>query len=413
MDLRKASRIMDSGRVNITDQKTGEEEKRKIHNFFKGNKRISDSQQIKDELEQAQGSIKSLKMKLASKGRVIDTQKKQIRTLKRRIKDAEEREAQFQQIAQTFKSEKAENESKLIELQHQLDQARQVEMPLKIEYSTVEQKLQLGSEEKENVSFEEFTTLLTTISAIFPDIRVKLTVEEIEEEAHKVKDSIDQSKWDKASLKKFLELCDSYCKNPTEESIKALTECASTYGTETLISQCQGLQPAVQDPASCILPLKAEVAFDVARLQPIADDQNDVQRVASEIEDYLVSFDDTILKQELEADIPNGLKQVVDLIVKNGYLTEHEYEELKPQVQQELKEAKASITSFALIKDSRIYTLDEFENRIKDSLQEVKDAYNRIPGTPTRFRIADTDFRKGFSDEASSIKAGSLYIIYQ
>lgn len=415
MDLKKASRIVDSKHrgVSVSGESTGGEEVRKFHNFFGGKSRVSDSQQFKDELAKSRADLKKVQDSRDSLRRTVATQQKTIKALKRRVKDNEEKIEEFQQVAQTFKSEKAERESKLLELQTQLEEARKVDMPLKIEYSTVENKLTLGSEEKENVSFEEFNALLTTISAIFPDILVKMTVEEIEEEAHKVKDSIEESKWDKKSLKKFLELCDSFCENPTQEVIGQLTECANKYGSDVLIEKCQGLQPNPENPAECVQGLKSEVAFDCARLQPIADDQTSVQRAANAVEEYLLTFDDTALKQEDEQDLPEGMNKLIDLIIKNGFLTESEYEELAPLVKQELDENNAKIPSLALIKDSRIYTVEQFEEKIKDSSKEIKDAYNSIPGTPSHFRICDSDFRKGFGEGAASIKAGDKYIIFQ
>lgn len=183
MDLKALSSICEGKKQHIVDSSRGKEERESLSSLFSHKKlsveKVSQQQRIND----CKKTIQTLEEQLSKQAGVI-------KDLRKRVKDGEDKVAEFQDLANTFKNEKEAAESKLLDLSKDLEEARSLETPFTVEYNSSTKLLKLGKEEREDVSYEDFSTLLSTLGVVLPDVKVKLTVEKVESKASEIKDSV-------------------------------------------------------------------------------------------------------------------------------------------------------------------------------------------------------------------------------
>lgn len=222
MDLKALSSIYEEKKAHIVDSSRGKEEKESLRRLF------SSTRSLDVRVVSLRKRINDSKRTIQTLHDQINKQSEAINLLTKKVKDEEEKVTEFRDLANTFKTEKEAAEAKLIDLSKDIDEVKSVETPLTIEYNSETKQLKLGREEKEDVSFEDFSNLISTLGVVMPDLKVKLTVERIENKASVVKDSLSDIK------SKIKDDEDSVQTTEVQKAANAIKEYIDTYSVKAL-----------------------------------------------------------------------------------------------------------------------------------------------------------------------------------
>ena len=142
------------------------------------------------------------------------------------------------------------------------------------------------------------------------------------------------------------------------------------------------------------------------------EDTKPLSSVADLLEKYTSEYNPSYLQEIDEASLPENLQKVVSILKKSGFLNEDEYEEYGQAAKQELREAGVTVPSFAMLKDTQIMSLTEVKQKLKE--KGIMDSvWKKIPGVPSRFRIADRANAVAGFERPQVLKEGGVFIIYQ
>lgn len=362
--------------------------------------RVSDTEQSARKRNEKEALAKAFKGTIS---RVGDGNKKLISTLTRKIKDQQEQAEEYKELLASFKDQNEEMASKLVEVSKQFDELKNYYNKFKLEYDSNEGTLKIGNL-SQDATFDEFTSVLNVLSVIMPNLLVKLEVENVEEPAEKVKDSI-HSTWTKEAVKDFCESLDSYCAAKKPIDYQEAMELANKYGTVYLINKVSALENA-EDLASATEEIKG--LTELNRVEDAAS----LSSVAELLENYINEYDPSYLSQIDVSSLPENLSKIVSNLKREGFLSEDFYETYAPGAKKELQEAGVSVPSFAMLKDARTMNLTDLKKKLKE-LGIMDSVWRKIPGVPSKFRVADSAKATAGFDRPQVLKEGKVFIIYQ
>lgn len=412
-----SKRIGDGAKpISPTMGKTGMEQKEKLQRLFdrdKGSqtkgKRVSDSEEVK-----------SLK----------DENKK----LKKCVSDAEAQCQQYSDLVAMYRRDKDEALSNIADLTNQLNAARSVKTPFTLVFNSQEGTLKLGQSEQTNVTSEEFKNFIDSICLMFPEMKVSLTVDnlngtaqevnaKIKEDAETVKelevnDAVrdePESTWTKESLKEIVDAATALCagegdadvlkakvKPLKDDCLSAIVDClCQSVGTDKQSVAQKTLEAYLQGPAD-----EFEIPVTLTKVK-----DSTVAEAAEALNKFLDDWETEPLNKLDVKGLPEGLSSIVSALQKRGYLEYGEYDKFAQKAKEELEADNQSVPSFALLADSIANSLEAFKAIVK--AKGISDSViGMIPGTPDKFRISDSNKSlHGFSRSALVIPAAGKFII--
>lgn len=358
MNIRKLVKLRDSKVFSASGAVGGEQKETFCGLFSKTSlNRVNDTEKLEEET----------KKRRVADAKVIQLEE-QVKRLSRKVKDAEAAAEKasadtdyYKDLAATFKSDKDKALIKLMNMSEQVEQARQVELPLSVEYDSGKNLLRVGAEEKE-AAFEDFIKFIQGLSVVFPDVKVTLKVEAVEKTAKELVSA---------------DLVSEFQPNLVGNSEKG------------------GIEDEDPEERSKFGDSKNEVKAAVAALDKFSQ--------TNHVED-LSGID--------LAKLPRGLSRLVEQLQRVGYLTEETQEELIRQAGEDLH---------SVGEDDKV--LRSFEDSIQTSRKAVRKKLKKlglsdsliagIPGTPSKWRISDSENRTGFGEDVQILKVGGKYVLYE
>lgn len=355
MNIRKLVKLKDS-KVFMTAGAVGSEQKETFRGLFSKTSlnRVTDTEKLEEET----------KKRRVADAKVIQLEE-QVKALTKKVKDAElevERASAdtdyYKDLAATFKSEKDKALIKLMNMSEQVEQARQVELPLSVEYDSGKNLLKVGAEEKE-AAFEDFIKFIQGLSVVFPDVKVTLKVEAVEKTAKEL----------------------------------VSTDLVEEFQPELEVENLEG-EGHEDDPAK------------------LGDSKDDVKAAIAALDKFVKSNQVEDLTEIDLSKIPKGLANLVEQLQKVGYLTEENQDTL-------IKEAGEDIRNEG--EDDKV--LRSFEDSIQTSRKAVRKKLKKlglsdslisgVPGTPSKWRISDSENLTGFGKDVQVLRVGGKFVMYE